>query len=87
MAEEEIILNIPLRNARKAPRTERAERAMIEIRKYVVGHLKAKEEDVWIDGRVNELVWSRGIRNSPSIIRVKAVKFEDGLVELSLAEE
>jgi large subunit ribosomal protein L31e len=87
MAEEETILSIPLREARKAPRTERAERAIVVVRAYAVRHLKAKEEDVWIDGRLNEAIWSRGIRNAPSIIRVKAVKFEDGLVELSLPEE
>jgi large subunit ribosomal protein L31e len=87
MADEETIINIPLRDARKAPRTERAERAIVAIREYAVRHLKAKEEDVWIDGRLNEAIWNRGIRNAPSIIRVKAVKFEDGLVELSLPEE
>ena len=87
MAEEESILNIPLREARKAPRTERAERAIVAIREYAVRHLKAKEEDVWIDGRLNEAIWSKGIRNEPSIIRVKAVRFEDGLVELSLPEK
>ncbi|MGD0056497.1 MAG: 50S ribosomal protein L31e [Methanomassiliicoccales archaeon] len=87
MAEEESIFNIPLREARKAPRTERAERAIVAVRAYAVRHLKAKEEDVWIDGRLNEAIWSKGIRNAPSIIRVKAVKFEDGLVELSLPEK
>jgi large subunit ribosomal protein L31e len=87
MAEEETILNIPLRAARKALRTERAERALAEIRIYAVRHLKAKDEDIWIDGRLNETIWGRGIRNPPSSVRVKAVKFEDGLVELSLPEE
>ena len=34
----------------------------------------------------NEKLWENGMRNPPSKITVKAVKFEDGLVEVSLAE-
>jgi len=87
MEEEERIINIPLRKAKAVPRTKRAKRAMTEIRQHVVRHLKAKEEDVWIDGRLNKLIWSRGIQKPPSKVRVKAIKFEDGLVEVSVPEE
>jgi len=87
MEEEERILNIPLRATKAAPRTKRAKRAVSEIREHVMRHLKADEEDVWIDGALNERIWNRGIHNPPSKIRVKAIKFEDGLVEVSLAEE
>jgi len=87
MEEEERILNIPLRATKAAPRTKRAKRAVSEIREHVMRHLKADEEDVWIDGALNERIWNRGIQNPPSKIRVKAIKFEDGLVEVSLAEE
>jgi len=87
MDEEERILNIPLRKTKSVPRTKRAKRAIAEIREYVVRHLKTDEEKVWIDGRLNERIWSRGIQNPPSKIRVKTIKFEDGLVEVSLADE
>ncbi len=87
MEQDETIFNIPLRETKKAPRTERSERAMTEIKDYIIRHLKAKEEDVWIDGRLNEAIWSRGITSPPPRIRVKAVKFEDGLVEVSLPED
>jgi len=87
MEEEERILNIPLRATKSAPRTKRAKRAISEIREQVTKHLKADEKDVWIDGALNERIWSRGIQNPPSKIRVKAIKFEDGLVEVSLADE
>jgi large subunit ribosomal protein L31e len=87
MEEEERILNIPLRKTKAVPRTRRAKRAIAEIREYVVRHLKVDEDHVWIDGALNEKIWSRGIQNPPSSIRVKAIKFEDGLVEVSLAEE
>ncbi len=87
MEEEERILNIPLRATKAVPRTKRAKRAISEIREHVMRHLKADEGDVWIDGALNEKIWSRGIQKPPSKIRVKAIKFEDGLVEVSLAEE
>lgn len=87
MEEEERILNIPLRKTKGVPRTKRAKRAIAEIREYVVRHLKAEEDDVWIDGKLNEKIWEKGIQKPPSSIRVKAIKFEDGLVEVSLAEE
>ncbi len=87
MAEEERIITVPLRDAMVAPRTERAARAIKAIREHVMRHMKAKTEDVWIDPKINEKVWSRGIRNPPKKIRVKAIKFEDELVEVSLSEE
>lgn len=87
MEEEERILNIPLRKTKTVPRTKRAKRAITEIKEYVMRHLKAEEKDIWIDGRLNELIWSRGIQKPPSMVKVKAIKFEDGLVEVSPAEE
>ena len=77
---------IPLRAAKQAPRTRRAKRAIKEVREIVMRHMKVDAEHVWIDASVNEKVWENGIRNPPSKITVKAVKFDDGLVEVSLAE-
>jgi large subunit ribosomal protein L31e len=50
-------------------------------------HMKAEEKNVWIDTKVNEAIWSRSIQKPPSKIMVKAVKFEDGLVEVSLPDQ
>ncbi|MCL2510263.1 MAG: 50S ribosomal protein L31e [Methanomassiliicoccaceae archaeon] len=87
MADEmERIMVIPLRKTKQAPRTKRSARAIKEIRTYVMRHMKADEENVWIDASLNEKVWENGIRNPPSKVTVKAVKFDDGLVEVSLAE-
>ncbi len=87
MAEEERIITVPLRDAMVAPRTERAARAIKAIREHVMRHMKAKTEDVWIDPKINEVIWARGIQKPPKKIRVKAIKFEDELVEVSLPEE
>jgi len=53
----------------------------------VAKHTKTKPEDVWIDQKLNEHVWEHGMQHPPAKIRVKTVKFEDGLVEVSLPEE
>ena len=87
MADEiERIMVIPLRATKQAPRTRRAKRAVKEVRETVMRHMRTSEENVWIVASVNVKLWANGIRNPPSKITVKAVKFEDGLVEVSLAE-
>lgn len=84
---DEKIMNITLRKTKMAPRTKRAKRAIKEIRANVVRHMKTTEDNVWIDHRLNEAIWARGIQNPPLHIKVKAVKFEDGLVEVSLPQD
>jgi len=96
MAEDvERIFTVPLRMTRQIPKSKRAPRAIKEIKDYVRQHLADKtmskddlpEKDVWIDYKLNEHLWSRGIENPPSKVRVKAIRFEDGLIEVSLPEE
>ncbi len=87
MADEyERTIVIPLRKTKQAPRTRRANRAVKEVRENVARHMKADLEQVWLDASVNEKLWANGIRNPPNKITVKAAKFDDGLVEVSLAE-
>lgn len=85
--QEERVLNVPLRAARNAPKTKRGPRAIKAIRDYVVQHMKAKQEDVWIDPEVNRVLWARGIEKPPTRLQLKTIKFEDGRVEVSLPEE
>lgn len=95
MVEElERVFTVPLTVTKQIPKTKRAPRAIKEIKEFIRQHMidkgSDKEEqlkDVWIDFRVNELIWSRGIENPPRKIRVKAIRFEDGLIEVSLPEE
>ena len=84
--EIERIITIPLRATKMAPRTKRAARAVKEIRENIKRHMKTDADKVWIDKALNEKIWERGIQNPPKKITVKAVKFDDGLVEVSLAE-
>ena len=60
---------------------------MREVKLFLAQHMKTEEDKVWIDNPVNEAIWSRGIQKPPTRIRVKAIRFDDGVVEVSLPEE
>ncbi len=78
---------IPLRASRHQPsRRRRAGHALLTVKRFVVRHMKGKPENVWIDPRLNEEIWERGIQRVPSKVRVKAIRFEDGLIEVDLLE-
>ena len=86
MAEEiERIYNIPLRkNGFKS--SNAAPVAVRRVKKFLTRHMKVEEKNIWIDESLNNALWSRGKYKIPSKIRVKAVKFEDGVVEVYLPE-
>ena len=87
MADEiERIITVPLKATKNAPRSRRAKRAVKEVREFIARHMKAEEDKVWIDTKLNEKLWERGIQNPPSKISVKATKFDDGTVEVTLSE-
>lgn len=88
MADEvtkELIYTVPLRMARKVPIWKRANRAVIEVRNYLVRHMKADPTQIKLDSSINERIWERGCEKPPLSIRIRAVKFEDGEVQAELA--
>ncbi|HEV8359168.1 MAG TPA: 50S ribosomal protein L31e [Candidatus Thermoplasmatota archaeon] len=87
MAEVEKLFTIPLRVVKGVPRTHRAERAITAVKQYIARHMKADQAKVWLDNPLNEAIWARGMQKPPSKVRVKAIKFDDGVVEVSLPEE
>jgi len=88
MAEEkQVTYTIPLRQVKTVAYTHRTEKSIKVVREYVMRHMKAEESQVWIDTKVNEALWARSIQKPPTVIKVKAVRFEDGLVEVSLPDE
>jgi large subunit ribosomal protein L31e len=86
MAEEiERIYIIPLKktgfnNSNAAPT------AIKRVKNYLTKHMKVEKKDIWIDDSLNNAIWSQGKYKMPSKIRVKAVKFDDGVVEAYLPE-
>lgn len=86
MAEEvERIFVIPLRK-RNFKSSKAAPTAIKRVKDYIKRHMKVEEKNVWIDSSLNEAIWSFGMYKMPRKIRVKAVKFEDGVVEAYLPE-
>ena len=84
--EIERIYVIPLRNVKRVKTSNQAPKAIKHVRGYLTKHMKVEEDKIWIDDSLNKEVWSRGKYNIPNKIRVRAVKFEDGVVEASLPE-
>ncbi|UCH71819.1 MAG: 50S ribosomal protein L31e [Thermoplasmatales archaeon] len=86
MAEEiERIYIIPLKKT-GFKSSKAAPVAVKRVKSYLTKHMKVEEENIWIDDSLNNALWSHGKYNIPSKIRVKAVKFEDGVVEAYLPE-
>ena len=84
--EIERIYVIPLRKAKIGRASLAAPRAVKVVRSYLTKHMKVNSDDVWIDDSLNRELWSRGKFKTPSKIRVRAVKFEDGVVEVTVPE-
>src|SRR5687768_13606830 len=82
--ELERIYTIPLRKVMHSPRNHRTDRAVRAVKNYLSKHMKS--EEIWIDNAVNEKLWERGMYRIPSKIRVRALKFNDGVVEVTLPE-
>jgi len=84
--EIERIYVIPLRKAKIGRSSLAAPRALKQVRSYLTKHMKVDSEDIWIDDSLNKELWSQGKYKIPSKIRVRAVKFEDGVVEATVPE-
>lgn len=86
MAEEiERIYIIPLKKT-NFKSSNAAPSAVKRVKTYLMRHMKVEEKDIWIDNSLNNTLWSKGKYNMPSKIRVKAVKFDDGVVEVYVPE-
>jgi len=60
--------------------------AMKRVKLFLMKHMKTTQENIWIDESLNNKIWNQGKFKMPSKIRVKAVKFEDGVVEAYLPD-
>ncbi|MBI2127206.1 MAG: 60S ribosomal protein L31 [Thaumarchaeota archaeon] len=83
--EVERIYTVPLWRAWVTPRYRRTERVINLLKEFAARHMKSKE--VKISEELNEMLWSRGIRNPPRRVTVKMVKDKDGLVTISQPAE
>lgn len=83
---EERIYTIPFYpKLRYSTRNKRTPRAMRILKDFIYRHMKA--ELVLIDPELNEHLWSRGIQKPPRKVRVRAIKDDEGIVEVYLVEK
>jgi large subunit ribosomal protein L31e len=74
---EERVVTVPLRDAKKASKGQRADRAMSIIREHLAKAFSAEEDEVRLDPAVNEVIWDQGRKKPPSKIRVRAARFDE----------
>jgi len=97
--EEEIVeertYTIPLSRAWIMPPKKRAPRAVRIVKSFIQKHMKIKTEaeeegeepeKLVLSNEVNQKIWSRGIKEPPRNIRVRAVKDKEGVITVYLAE-
>jgi len=81
---------IPLRREfLKVPEYKRTNKAIKAIREFIIRHMKVYDRDlkkVKIDKLLNNEIRFRGIKKPPVKIKVKAKKFDDGIVRVELSE-
>lgn len=90
--EDKIVLEreyiVPIRKkANKIPRYRRTPKAIKIIRNFIARHMAVREnpeQNIKFDRYLNEEVWSRSIRKPPAKLKIKAVKFESGIVKIEL---
>lgn len=68
---EEKVYNIPLREAFKKNRIDRANYAVRIVENYLKTH--TKKDEIKLGRHLNSLIWSRGPKKPPRAVRVKAV--------------
>src|SRR3972149_841271 len=80
---------VPLRRKfGKVARYRRTPRAIKAIKEFLVRHMKMYERDlkkVKLDKYLNEFIWTRGIRNPPSRVKIRAV-IDGDVIRAELAE-
>lgn len=79
------IYTIPLRRSWSGvPAGQRANRAVNEIKGFLVKHMNA--EDVRLSEKLNKLIWSKGNSKPPAKVKVK-VSVKEGLAAARLPDE
>ncbi|HLI45642.1 MAG TPA: 50S ribosomal protein L31e [Geobacterales bacterium] len=66
---EERILILNLRDSKKAPILKRGKKAVNLVRELTKKYTKQKE--VWIDSKLNEKIWEKGVKKPPSKVKLR----------------
>lgn len=74
---EERVITVPLRDVLAEAKHKRADKAMKLIREHLAKQFTVDESAVRLDPSINEAVWSRGRKNPPRKLRVRAARFDE----------
>ncbi len=77
---EEKIISINLKRIWDYSGYARTPKAVRLIREQAARHLKTSVDSIKIDEGLNALIWSRGLKKPPRLIKIKAEKEEDKYV-------
>jgi len=79
---------VPLRKGwLKVPEYKRASKAIKTLKEFLAKHMKVYDRDlrkIKLDILLNNEIRFRGMRKPPARIKVKAVKYDDGIVRVEL---
>jgi len=80
--------NVPLRKGwLKVPRYKRANKAVKTLKEFLARHMKLYDDDlrkIKLDILLNNELRFRGMKKPPAKVKVKAVKYDDGIVRVEL---
>lgn len=74
---EERVITVPLRDVLAEAKHKRADKAMRLVREHLAKQFTVDESAVRLDPSINEAVWSRGRKNPPRKLRVRAARFDE----------
>ncbi len=81
---------VPLRRAwLKVPKYKRTNKAVKALKEFIAKHMKVYDRDlrkIKIDIILNNELRFRGMKKPPAKIKVKAIKFDNGIVRVELVE-
>ncbi len=79
---------VPLRREwLKVPKFKRANKAVKALKQFIARHMKIYDRDlnkVRVDILLNNEIRFRGMRKPPASIKVKAIKYDSGIVDVKL---
>jgi ribosomal protein L31E len=86
MANIERTYTIPLRREwLKSVKYKRAKKAVRAIREFLMRHMKVEEMDnIKLGKYLNLILWSHGIKNPPSRVKVNVIKDDKGIVRAEI---
>lgn len=83
-ASNEFFLTVTLKKAGNPSVRRKADTSIEVLKEEVARHMRLGVANIWIDPKVNEMIWKRGRTKAPRKIKVRVVKLQDETAEVIL---